>query len=203
MATIRLRGAAPEGCLNELTYIFQDFALLPWRNVYDNVSLVFEHHPLGRGEIATRVEDVLVRTGLLQYRSVLSQTAIRRNASIRVGIARALAVRPAVLLMDEPFSALDAQTRELLIDDFLRLWAREKLTAIYVTHNLEEAIRTADKILVLCRRPGRVKELVEITIPQSKRQEPNNRIELGEIEQHIWSMICQEAIIANEEVSDA
>jgi NitT/TauT family transport system ATP-binding protein len=105
--------------------------------------------------------------------------------------------------MDEPFSALDAQTRELLIDDFLHLWAREKLTAIYITHNLEEAIRTADRILVLCRRPGRIKDLIEVPIPQSGRQEPNNRNKLSEIEHHIWSMIRQEAIIANEEVADA
>ena len=200
--TIRLRGAAPDGCLNELTYIFQDFALLPWRTVYDNVSLVFEHHGLRRDETARRVEDVLARTGLLQYRSFFPKQ-LSGGMRQRVGIARALAVRPAVLLMDEPFSALDAQTRELLIDDFLQLWAREKLTAIYITHNLEEAIRTADRILVLCRRPGRIKDFIDVPIPQSMRQQPGNRVKLSEIEHHIWSMIRQEAIIANEEVADA
>ena len=78
----------------------------------------------------------------------------------RVGIARALVVRPAVLLLDEPLSALDAQTRELLMEDLLAIWAREKSTRVYVTHNLEEAARLADRVVVLSRRPGRIREIV-------------------------------------------
>ena len=77
----------------------------------------------------------------------------------RVGIARALVVRPAVLLLDEPLSALDAQTRELLMEDLLAIWAREKSTRVYVTHNLEEAARLADRVVVLSRRPGRIREI--------------------------------------------
>ena len=81
----------------------------------------------------------------------------------RVGIARALAVRPAILLMDEPLSALDSQTRELLMEDFIRLLADGSMGAVYVTHNLEEAVRLADRIVVLSRRPGRVREVVTIS----------------------------------------
>ena len=86
----------------------------------------------------------------------------------RVGIARALAVRPAILLMDEPLSALDSQTRELLMEDFIRLLADGAMGAVYVTHNLEEAVRLADRIVVLSRRPGRLREVV--TIPMTRDQ---------------------------------
>jgi ABC-type glutathione transport system ATPase component len=86
----------------------------------------------------------------------------------RVGIARALAVKPAVLLMDEPLSALDAQTRDLLMEDFLALWLRERTTAVYVTHNLVEALRLADRVAILSRRPGRLRDIVPIAIPQAE-----------------------------------
>ena len=86
----------------------------------------------------------------------------------RVGIARALAVRPAILLMDEPLSALDSQTRELLMEDFIRLLADGAIGAVYVTHNLEEAVRLADRIVVLSRRPGRMREAVAITAGRAK-----------------------------------
>ena len=87
----------------------------------------------------------------------------------RVGIARALVVSPAILLMDEPLSALDAQTRELLMEDFLALWVRERITAVYVTHNLTEALRLADRVIVLSRRPGRIRREVRIDVPQAER----------------------------------
>ena len=90
----------------------------------------------------------------------------------RVGIARALAVRPAIFLMDEPLSALDAQTRELLLDDILALWERDHPTILYVTHNFQEAIRIADRVCVLSRRPGRVREIISIPIARAERAKP-------------------------------
>ena len=121
----------------------------------------------------------------------------------RVGIARALAVRPAVLLMDEPLSALDAQTRELLLDDFLALWRREPLAAVYVTHNLGEALRVADRVVVLSRRPGRVKEIVPITIPQADRNTPSARIQLVTLHEQLWDSIKTEALVADAELVSA
>ena len=118
----------------------------------------------------------------------------------RVGIARALVVRPAVLLMDEPLSALDAQTRELLMDDFETIWARERTTGIYVTHNLDEAIRMADRILVLRRRPGRVREIVDVPIPREDRRQPEAQVELRRLHDKLWSNIREEARLADREV---
>src|SRR5436305_12134970 len=89
----------------------------------------------------------------------------------RVGIARALAVKPAILLMDEPLSALDSQTRELLMEDFIRLLADGSMGAVYVTHNLEEAVRLADRIVVLSRRPGRIRDVGSIPMTRGQRRD--------------------------------
>ncbi|WP_156487999.1 ABC transporter ATP-binding protein, partial [Thalassospira xiamenensis] len=102
--------ATPEGCLNPLTYVFQDFALLPWRTVAGNISLVLEDHGLSKADLEARVAEVLAQTNLSDFRDAYPKQ-LSGGMKQRVGIARALAVRPAVLLMDEPLSALDAQTR--------------------------------------------------------------------------------------------
>ena len=119
----------------------------------------------------------------------------------RVGIARALVVRPAVLLLDEPLSALDAQTRELLMEDLLAIWAREKSTRVYVTHNLEEAARLADRVVVLSRRPGRIREIVRIDVPVAERGRSEHAGLVFEVHQRLWSLIRDEAATAEREIS--
>ena len=118
----------------------------------------------------------------------------------RVGIARALVVRPAVLLLDEPLSALDAQTRELLMEDLLAIWAREKSTRVYVTHNLEEAARLADRVVVLSRRPGRIREIVRIDVPVAERGRAEHAGLVFEVHQRLWSLIRDEAATAEREI---
>ena len=148
------------------TYIFQDFALLPWRTVAGNVALPLEHHAMATRRSRCLVADALARTGLREFADALPKQ-LSGGMRQRVGIARALVVKPAVLLMDEPFSALDAQTRELLMDDFEAIWARDNTTAAYVTHNLQEALRMADRIMILSRRAGRIREIVAVPIPRA------------------------------------
>jgi NitT/TauT family transport system ATP-binding protein len=121
----------------------------------------------------------------------------------RVGIARALGVRPAILLMDEPLSALDSQTRELLVEDFVRLLADGAMGAVYVTHDLEEAIRLADRILVLSRRPGRVRKVVPIAMTRDERGAIEGRGRLLALQNELWSLIREEAIDAEREVAHA
>jgi NitT/TauT family transport system ATP-binding protein len=121
----------------------------------------------------------------------------------RVGIARALVVRPAMLLMDEPLSALDAQTRELLMEEFMALWLGERVAALYVTHNLAEALRLADRIVVLSRRPGRVKLVVPVPIPQRERASAMAQAELAALHDRLWDSIKAEAQVADREVADA
>ncbi len=196
---VLVSGAAPPGSLNPFTYIFQDFALLPWRTVEDNVGFVLEHHPLSAGERAARVEDVLSRTGLLEFRRAFPKQ-LSGGMRQRVGIARALAVRPAVLLLDEPLSALDAQTRALLMEDFIALWLAQRTTAVYVTHNLSEALRLADRIAILSRRPGRLREIVRIDMPQAERGTPAGQGRLAALHDQLWKLIKAEAQVAEREV---
>lgn len=194
-------GAAPAGCLNPVTYIFQDFALLPWRTVEANIALPLEHHPLDAKDRQARIDDALARTGLAEFRAAFPKQ-LSGGMRQRVGIARALAVSPAILLMDEPLSALDAQTRDLLMEDFLELWLAARTTSVYVTHNLQEALRLADRICVLSRRPGRIKEIVVVDMPQAERGKPAAARELAELNARLWTSIKAEASAADREVAD-
>jgi NitT/TauT family transport system ATP-binding protein len=196
---VLLRGESPKASLNPFTYVFQDFALLPWRTVGGNVALALEHHGIAREERARRLDDALARTGLGEFRQAFPRQ-LSGGMRQRVGIARALAVSPAVLLMDEPLSALDAQTRELLMEDFLALWLRERLSVVYVTHNLTEALRLADRIVVLSRRPGRVRRIIDVPVAQAERQRSDVQARLAALHQDLWDLIKTEAQVAEREM---
>ena len=187
-------GEPPAGCLNPLTYVFQDFALLPWRSVAGNVALPLEEHAMGARERTGAVSDALRRTGLRDFADALPRQ-LSGGMRQRVAIARALAVRPAVLLMDEPLSALDAQTRELLMEDLVGLWGREPFTALYVTHNLAEAVRLGHVVVVLSRRPGRVREVVPIDVPLAERA--RGMPELEALHEALWALVRDEARAAD------
>ena len=197
---VLLRGEPPPGSLNPLTYVFQDFSLLPWRSVARNVRLPLEHHRLTSAEREERVRDVLARTGLAEFRDAYPGQ-LSGGMRQRVCIARALVAAPAILLMDEPLSALDAQTRDLLMEDFLALWLRERLTAVYVTHNLHEALRLADRVAVLSRRPGRLRDIVEVGLPQAERTRPEAQVALARLHDRLWAGIRDEALVADRELA--
>ena len=163
-----IEGEAPSGSLNPITFVFQDFALLPWRTVEGNVALVLEDKALAPAARRAIVADALARTGLAEFARAFPKQ-LSGGMKQRVGLARALAVKPAVLLMDEPLSALDSQTRELLIEDLMRLLDGTELAVVYVTHNLDEALRLADRIIVLSPRPGRIQDTVGVPIPRRAR----------------------------------
>ncbi|MGB6394989.1 MAG: ABC transporter ATP-binding protein [Bradyrhizobium sp.] len=197
-----LRGAPPADSLNPLTFVFQDFALLPWCTVEENVEFPLSHTGLAATGRRALVDDALRRTGLSDFRGTYPKQ-LSGGMRQRVGVARALAVRPAILLMDEPLSALDSQTRELLMEDFVRLLADGAMGAVYVTHNLEEAIRLADRIVVLSRRPGRVRETVAIPMTRLERGAIDARGKLLALQDELWSLIREEAIDAEREVAHA
>jgi NitT/TauT family transport system ATP-binding protein len=198
--SVHWRGSVADDCLNPLTYVFQDFALLPWRSVAGNVALALEGTGLSRAARADRVAAVLALTGLTDFAGAWPKQ-LSGGMRQRVGIARALAVRPACLLMDEPLSALDAQTRDLLQDEFAALIASAGTTTVYVTHNLREAVRLGQRIVVLSRRPGQVRAVLRIDRPVIGRDMTEKL--LVETEAELWTMIRDDAAAAEREMEDA
>jgi NitT/TauT family transport system ATP-binding protein len=196
---VRTEGEIADDCLNPLTYVFQDFALLPWRTVRDNVALVLENR-LGGAARAERINEVLALTNLADFADAWPKE-LSGGMRQRVGIARALAVRPACLLMDEPLSALDAQTRDLLLDEFVTIIGRAATTTVYVTHNLPEAVRLGQQIVVLSRRPGRVRKIFRIDRPLTGRSADDP--DLKALEHTLWRIIRDDAAVAERERIDA
>ena len=191
---IKTRGLPPSDCLNALTFIFQDFSLLPWRTVESNISLVLEDHPISNKEKQEIINSVLQRTNLSEF-SKRWPRELSGGMKQRVGIARALAVNPSILLMDEPLSALDSQTSEILLNDLIDLWDKQRFTSIYITHNLSEAIRIGHKIVVMSRRPGEVREIVNIEKALKERELRNI-----ELEKYLWNLLKEEAVAAEREI---
>ena len=196
---VLMDGPIADDCLNPLTHVFQDFSLLPWRSVAANVSLVLENK-LPKAERAERVREVLALTGLTEFATAWPRQ-LSGGMRQRLGIARALAVRPACLLMDEPLSALDAQTRDLLLEEFVSIIGRARTTTIYITHNLAEAVRLGHQIVVLSRRPGRVREIFRVDRPLEERSPGDPG--LMALERALWTLIRDDAAVAERERVDA
>lgn len=190
-------GETPKDSLNPLTYVFQHFALLPWRTVEGNIKLVLEDHKISQSDMNDIVTDVLSRTKLSEFRHALPKQ-LSGGMRQRVAIARALAVNPAVMLMDEPLSALDSQTRELLMDDLVSLWTKQPFTSVYVTHNLNEAVRLGHRVVVLSRRPGRIRDIIDIDIPLNERELGDPILEAKQ--KHLWNIMRDEAQAADQEL---
>ena len=175
--------------------VFQEFALFPWRTARANVELGLEELGVPASERAARARRHIEQMGLGGFEERYPHQ-LSGGMRQRVGIARALAVDPAVLLMDEPFSALDAQTRTLMMEELLGVWERTRKTILYVTHNIQEAVFMADRVLVLSRRPGRVLASVPVALPR-----PRTEVMLGDpafvaTADHIWGLIRAQAAAA-------
>jgi NitT/TauT family transport system ATP-binding protein len=172
--------------------VFQEFALFPWRTVQANVEFGLEELGLGAADRAPRARRQLELAGLAGFEGRYPHQ-LSGGMRQRVGIARALAVDPAVLLMDEPFSALDAQTRTLMMEDLLAVWERTRKTILYVTHNIQEAVFMADRVLVLSRRPGRVLASVPVPLPRPRTEAMAGARAFVETTDRIWGLIRSQA----------
>ena len=158
---IAINGKAVSGPGPERAVVFQDYALFPWMTVRDNVEFGLEARklpPAERRQVSSRLLKVV---GLSDFAERFPHQ-LSGGMKQRVSIARALAVDPSLLLMDEPFGALDAQTRQLLQDELLRIWREYRKTVVFVTHSIEEAIYLSDRIAVMTARPGRIKQIVMV-----------------------------------------
>ena len=152
--------------------VFQNHSLLPWLTVYGNVAIAVDKVFGGKKSKAERHDWVMHNLELVQMAQAKDKRPHEVSGGMkqRVGIARALAMQPKVLLMDEPFGALDAHTRTRLQNDLLNIWERDRKTVLFVTHSVEEAVFLSDKVVVMTRSPGRIKQIVDIDLPRPRRR---------------------------------
>jgi NitT/TauT family transport system ATP-binding protein len=151
----------------ESSVVFQDFALMPWATVQRNVELGLLLRGVDSAGRAERARGAIARVGLAGFEDAYP-SQLSGGMQQRVGLARALAVNPRVLLMDKPFASIDEQTRRLFQDDLLRLWSEERKTVVLVTHSMEEAIYLSDRVVVLSPRPGRVHQTLDVPLPRPR-----------------------------------
>ena len=169
--------------------VFQSFALLPWRTVLANVEFSLELRQTPKEKRAAIAREYLKRVGLSDFEYHYPHE-LSGGMQQRAGLARALAVNPAILLMDEPFGAVDAQTRQLLQEELLELWQREKKTVIFVTHSMDEAVYLSDRVVVMTPRPGRVAEILEVPLPRPRIAEEVRRdAKFVELTNYIWDSL--------------
>jgi len=165
--TVQLGGEVLTRPQRRIGFVFQNPNLLPWRTVAGNLRLPLDLAGLGRAEAQSRINDMLALLGLSDFRRAYP-SALSGGMAQRVAIGRALISQPEILLMDEPFGALDALTREYLSAELLRLWSHEQKTVLMVTHSLREAVLLADRVLVLSPRPARLVLDLPITLPRPR-----------------------------------
>jgi NitT/TauT family transport system ATP-binding protein len=169
-------------------FVFQNDNLLPWRSVFENAMI----GPEVAGRVGPtekrRTRDLLKLVGLAGFEDYYPRQ-LSGGMRQRVNLARALAIDPQILLMDEPFSALDAQTREIMQTELMRIWEEGRKTVLFVTHQIDEAVFLSDRVLVLARRPGRVQETVTVTLPRPRTLAVKRTPEFVAYVDHIWRLI--------------
>jgi NitT/TauT family transport system ATP-binding protein len=184
---ILLDGEPIRGPNPKVGIVFQEYSLFPWRNVIDNVAFGLEMLGVGREERYQRADKYLELVGLSQF-SHSYPSELSGGMRQRVAVARALALDPVVLLMDEPFGALDAQTRNLLQKELLEIWEKTKKTIMFVTHSVDEAVFLADRLIVLTPRPGRVCEVIPIDLD---RPRDRTNVEFAHLRRKVLDLIAQ------------
>ena len=171
-----------------LGMIFQEANLLPWLNAVDNVAFPLKLRGEPKAERRAAARDMLALTGLTGFEDKLPHQ-LSGGMKQRVAIARGLVQNPAVLLMDEPFAALDEQTRMLLGDELLRIWSETRKTVLFVTHSLNEAVYLADRVVVLSARPGRIVDDVAVDLPRPRTFAMTSSERFGVLKDRIWQHI--------------
>ena len=190
---IMMDGVRVSGPGADRAMVFQNDSLFPWRTVARNVAYGLElHRKLGKAQIQARVSQLVDLVGLQGFGHHFPHE-LSGGMRQRVNIARALAPDPALLLLDEPFAALDQQTREFMQVELLKILSRAHKTALFITHQIDEAIFLADRVAVFSARPARIKEIVEIDLPRERSLEIKMQPAFRRLQEHIWRLIEEEA----------
>lgn len=189
---VRVDGVPVKGPIANMAMVFQHFGLFPWKTVYDNVAYGLRLAGIGKAEIARRVPAFINLVGLTGFEKAYPYQ-ISGGMQQRCGLARALAIEPSVLLMDEPFAAVDAQTREILQFELLRIWQSRPTSMVFVTHSIEEAVLMGDRVLVLKGRPSSIHEVIEIDLPRPRTRDTLRQARFAELRERVWGTLMSEA----------
>ena len=192
--TIQVEGRPVDGPGPERGIVFQHFALFPWKTVIQNVLYGLEKKGLPREERLRVAHEFIELVGLAGFEDSYP-AQLSGGMKQRAAIARTLTIDPSILLMDEPFGALDAQTRSLMQAELLRIWQRSRKTVIFVTHDVHEAVFLAERIAVMSARPGRIKEIVDARVDRND-PEVQRTPQFLEMVDHVWNLVRAEAIQA-------
>ena len=184
-------GKEVQGTGTERGVVFQQYALCPWLTVRKNVMFALEMRGVKGKEAQEEAMTYLKMVDLEKFADHYPKE-LSGGMKQRVAIARAYAAKPEVLLMDEPFGALDAQTRTQLQTELIATWEKEKKTCFFITHDVDEAILLAQRVVIMSARPGRIKEIVPIDIPHPRNQETKMTPQFMELKNHIWGQVYQE-----------
>lgn len=189
---VSIAGQPIDGPASDRAIVFQNANLLPWRSVIDNVAFSIEcaggTAAANSAEVRENLQSLIHLVGLEGFEAFYPGS-LSGGMRQRVNIARALAVEPQILLMDEPLANLDAQTRDVMQVELLRIWNARRATVLFVTHNIQEAIFLADRVIVCTGRPGSVKRVVEIDLPRPRDFSIRRTPEFGRYEEEIWEEI--------------
>ncbi len=187
--SVEIGGVTVTGPGPDRAVVFQDFALLPWATVLRNVAFGLELRGVPAREREAVARRVIAKVGLEGFEHHYPHQ-LSGGMQQRVGLARALAVNPQILLMDEPFASVDEQTRRLLQDDLLSLWAEENKTVLLVTHSMDEAIYLSDRVVVLTPRPGRVFRVIDVDLPRPRSSRGTRASPVfGRLVEDLWGIL--------------
>lgn len=194
--SISIDGQPASGINREQGVVFQGYALFPWRTVLENIEVGLEIRKIPKRERRETAEQFLHLVGLAGFGQRYPHE-LSGGMRQRVAIARSLAYSPSLLLMDEPFAALDAQTREILQSELLRIWEQHKTTIVFITHSLDEAIYLSDRIAVMTHRPGRIKSVLDIALPRPRPAEMRHAPAFVQLREQAWDVLRDEVAFAS------
>lgn len=189
---VEVDGVAVRGCHKEIGMVFQEESTFPWRTAIDNVAFPLEAAGIGREERLKTAQDLLHLVGLDGFEQRFP-SELSGGMRQRIAIARTLAFKPRILLMDEPFAALDEQTRLLLGDKVLQIQQELNQTTMLITHNIAEAVQLSDRVLIMTFRPGRIKRVIDIDLPRPRSSKMMGGERFGQYVAAIWEDLREEA----------
>jgi NitT/TauT family transport system ATP-binding protein len=198
---IRIEGRRVVGPPEGVAVVFQHFGLFPWKTVYENVAYGLRLARAPKERIRESVPRHIELVGLKGFEKAYPYQ-LSGGMQQRTGLARALATDPHVLLMDEPFASIDAQTREILQFELLRIWESRPMSMVFVTHSIEEAVLMGDRVVVLRGRPSSIHEVIETGLPRPRTRDVLSSPRFNEVREQVWSLLMHEAEQAERELQE-